>query len=71
MSELKALEQKIDNLHERHGESTERMENAIEKMSESIQPFVAFSARAEERHSNSSAKLDKFEDKLDKFENKL
>lgn len=65
MSELKALEQKIDMLHDQHGESTVRMETSISKMSESIQTFVAFSARAEERHSTTSARLDKFESKLE------
>ena len=65
MSELKALEQKIDNLHDRHAESTERMERSITKMSESIETFVAFSARAEERHSTTSIRLDKFESKLE------
>ena len=65
MSELKALEQKIDILHTQHGESTMRMERSIGKMSESIETFVAFSARAEERHSTSTARLDKFEDKLE------
>ena len=65
MSELKALEQKIDMLHTQHGESTVRMERSISKMSESIETFVAFSARAEERHSTSTARLDKFEDKLE------
>jgi len=65
MSELKALEQKIDSLHSRHDESTGRMETAIEKMSQSIETFVAFSARAEERHSTSSARLDKYESKLE------
>ena len=67
MSELKALELKIDNLHDRHDESTVRMERSIGKMSESIETFVAFSARAEERHSTSSARLDKFETKLEKL----
>lgn len=65
MSELRALEQKIDMLHNQHGESTVRMEQSIGKMSESIETFVAFSARAEERHSTHSARLDKFEDKLE------
>ncbi len=67
MSGYEALEQKIDNLHVRHSESTERMENSIEKMSESIQTFVAFSARAEERHSSSSKRIDKIETKLEKL----
>ena len=65
MADLSALEQKIDNLHIRHSESTERMEKSIGKMSESIETFVAFSARAEERHSTNTKRMDKLEDRLE------
>ena len=57
MSELKALEQKIDSLHDKHNDSTLRMESSIGKMASSV----------EKRHSTSSARQDKFENKLEKL----
>ena len=67
MSELKALEQKIDSLHDKHNESTLRMESSIGKMASSVEKFVISSALSEERHSTSSARQDKFENKLEKL----
>jgi hypothetical protein len=67
MSDVQRLEQKIDLLHERHIDSTVRMEASIEKMSESVQTFVAFQARAEERHASNNARLDKVETKLERL----
>ena len=56
MSELKALEQKID-------QSNSKMDKLIETMT----TFIAFQARAEERHSSTSKRLEKLEELVAKL----
>ena len=51
MSELKALGQKIDQSNDK-----------IDKLIETMTTFVAFQARAEERHDSTSRRLIKLED---------
>jgi len=51
MSELKALGQKIDQSNDK-----------IDKLIETMTTFVAFQARAEERHDSTSRRLVKLED---------
>ena len=56
MSELKALEQKID-------QSNSKMDKLIETMT----TFIAFQARAEERHTSTSKRLEKLEELVAKL----
>lgn len=56
MSEWDRLEQKID-------KQNDKMDQLIETMT----TFVAFQARAEERHSTSNRRLDKLESKVEKL----
>ena len=56
MNEWDRLEQKID-------KQNDKMDQLIETMT----TFVAFQARAEERHSTSNRRLDKLESKVEKL----
>ena len=53
------LEQKID-------EQSVSINGKMDKLIETMTTFVAFQARAEERHSNSNKRLEKLEVKMEK-----
>lgn len=64
MSDIQRLEQKIDS---QNSSMNEKMDKLIETMT----TFVAFQARAEERHANGSDRFDKIEARQDKADDKL
>ena len=49
MSEIEKVEQKIDSYIARQDHSNTRLENALEKVSDTLTTFIGFQARAEER----------------------
>ena len=56
MSDIQRLEQKID-------KSNDKMDKLIETMT----TFIAFQARAEERHTSTSSRLEKLEELVSKL----
>lgn len=60
MSDIERLERKID-------EQSTSINGKMDKLIETMTTFVAFQARAEERHSTSNQRLEKLEAKVDKL----
>lgn len=61
MSDIERLEQKIDQHIDNQVRSNDKLEAALEKISDSMVTFVGFQTRAEERHSNMNQRLEKLE----------
>jgi len=60
MSDIQRLEQKID-------KQNDQMNGKMDKLIETMTTFVAFQARAEERHANNNKRLDKLEELVAKL----
>jgi len=52
-------------------ESNRELKSAVTAMSDGVTSLIAFQARAEERHENSSERFEKLEDKVDKLWDKV
>lgn len=71
MSDVEALEQKIDDHIDRQEKSNDKVEKALEKIAEHMATFIGFQSRAEERHLASNERLDKAEKSIEKLQDKV